>query len=143
MRYSESKRAIFFVSATAGVSRWQYGSSPGTGFQQPVGCSCGCPRKWLSADYRRCTAPETAAVTMTTVPATTTPTVSKVEAACEGLSTAPVACAKAFSAEQIEIVKQHYGIADTDAALDTCQWLTDDKIAGLRQGESSESDAKL
>ena len=74
MRYSKSKRAIFFVSTTAGVSLWQYGSSPGTGFQQPVGCSCGCPRRLLSAaDYRGCSAPETATVT---APAANTPTVS-------------------------------------------------------------------
>ena len=53
-----------------------------------------------AADYRECTTPVTAAAT---VPATTTPTVSS----AEGMSTAPGPSARAFSSEQIEIVKQH------------------------------------
>jgi len=116
------------------VSLWQYGSSPGTGFQQPVGCSCGCPRRLLSAaDYRGCSAPETATVT---APAANTPTVSK----GEGVSTPAGACARVFSAEQIEIVKQHYGLAETETALETCQWLTNDDIGSLAQGGPSDGD---
>jgi len=129
MRYSESKRAIFFVSTTAGASRWQYSSiaSPGTGFQQPVGCSCGCPRKLMSvADYRGCTTQVTAVAVP--VPATTTPTLSKAERG----GTA-VLDARAFSAEQTAISS----LADTDAALDTYQWLTNNDIDGLRRPSES------